>query len=434
MKIVFIYLALVLAIAFYMWVNIFKEGNQDTDMESIQTLIKSQINRPEKIQSDKVSPGITTIDRYADPMCKTNEHIYCIDGQIECQNIFNEKMNNLQGMTAYASGNTLAGCGSYVNKVDLRDYSKEIESDKPKGIYFDLSNCNAAKPWRVGGTVTKTGDKTVVTGFTCYTSQLDADKAWNTMTDISLNLNAVYNVNDEVFILGSFLMTQTTAGLPQLLKVYDSNKDANTYTTINGQKYYYGKISAITGNTYTVYMSTVKLTKLPLTKIDVLNVPKTALLKNSLYNPKTNDYYNNLNSKSYPRPVCKSGAFTSCLSSPPFTIKNGIYVPTSDPLLSVDACYNEFKNTFDFNTPFSTSPINPSGILDTGNLLEYNYFTAKNNETPFIKCVANHGSNVGDPLCCNQDGIIQDTKFICPQEVPVCMGYSKEDNIYGYCG
>ena len=380
------------------------------------------------LKSNKVTPGITSIDRYLDPTCKPNEYIYCLDGQIQCNDILGGNLNKLQTMTSYASGNTLAGCDSYINKVNITDYTVQADLNIGTGVYFDLSNCAATKPWRVGNKI--------VPFQGCFSSQLEADEKWNEYIDISLNSNAVYLLNDQVYVLASFLKTQTAAGLPQILAVLDSNKQINTpYTTLNGQKYYYGKITAITGTTYTILLSTSKLTNVPLSSVEVKNVQKKYLLKNSLYNPKTNDYYSNLNAGSYPRPTCKSGAFTSCLSSPPFTMKNGIYVSTYDPTMSIDASYNQTRKQeqIDFNTPFSKAPINPSGILDDSNLLEYNYFTTKNNETPFIKCVANHGSNVGDPLCCDQNGLINDTKYICPEEVPSCIGYSKDDNIYGYC-
>ena len=380
------------------------------------------------LKSNKVTPGITSIDRYLDPTCKANEYIYCLDGQIECNDILGGNLNKLQTMTSYASGNTLAGCDSYINKVNITDYTVQADLNIGTGVYFDLSNCPSTKPWKVGNKF--------VPSQGCFSSQLEADQKWNEYIDISLNSKATYLLNDQVYILASFLKTQTAAGLPQLLAVLDSNKQVNTpYTTLNGQKYYYGKISAITGTTYTVLLSTSKLTNVPLSSVEVKNVQKKYLLKNSLYNPKTNDYYSNLNAGSYPRPKCKSGAFTSCLSSPPFTMKNGVYVSTFDPTLSIDASYNQTRKQaqIDFNTPFTKAPVNPSGILDNSNLLEYNYFTTKNNETPFIKCIANNGSNVGDPLCCNQNGVINDTKFICPEEVPTCTGYSKDDNIYGYC-
>ena len=381
------------------------------------------------LKSNKVSPGITSIDRYLDPTCKPNEYIYCLDGQIQCNDILGGNLNKLQTMTSYASGNTLAGCDSHINKVNITDYSVQADLNIGTGVYFDLSNCrDVNKPWYVGNKF--------VPSLGCFSSQSEADNKWNEYIDLSLNSKATYLLNDQVYILASFLKTQTAAGLPQILAVLDSNKQINTpYTTLNGQKYYYGKISAITRDTYTVLISTSKLPKVPLSSVEIKNVEKKYLLKNSLYNPKTNDYYSNLNAGSYPRPICKSGAFTSCLSSPPFTMKNGEYVSTYDPTLSIDASYNQTRKQaqIDFNTPFSKAPVNPSGILDNSDLLEYNYFTTKNNETPFIKCVANHGSNVGDPLCCDQNGVINDTKFICPQEVPTCIGYSKDENIYGYC-
>lgn len=366
------------------------------------------------LKTDKVSPGINTIDRYADPMCKPNEYIYCLDGQIECNDILGGKMNSLESMDPYKYGNTLSRCGSYVNKTNLSDYGKSIEMNIGSGVFFDISDCTEEKPWRVG-------NKNVETQG-CYETEAEAHNVWNTYIDSSLNLNATYNINDNVYILASFLKTHTLAGLPQILSVLDSGK---SYTTINGQKYYNGTIYSITGTTYTITLSTIK----------VSNVPKVALLKDSLYNPITNDYYNDLKTGSYPRPVCKSGSFTSCLSSPPFTINNGKYVSTSDPILNVDTSYksSEIQKQNDFNQPFTAPPVNPSGIIDAP--IESNYFgqNQTSSSSPFIKCIADHASNIGDPLCCNQPGKLEDTKYICPQEVPKCNGYSKDENIYGYC-
>ena len=370
------------------------------------------------MKTDKVSSGITTIDRYSDPMCKPNEYIYCLDGQIECNDILGGKMNSLESMDPYTYGNTLARCGSYVNKVNLSDYSKSIEMNIGTGVFFDISNCSQEKPWRVGNKNVKYQG--------CYRTETEATDVWNNYIDSSLNLNARYKINDNIYILASFLKTQTMSGLPQILSVLDSGK---LYSTINGQKYYKGTVYSMTGTTYTIILSTIKIS----------NVPKIALLKDSLYNPITNDYYSNLKTGSYPRPVCKSGAFTSCLSSPPFTINNGKYVSTTDPILDVDTSYkaSEIQKQNDLNQPFSEAPVNPSGIIDSPFLLESNYFSQNQNEnqnsTSFIKCLANYGTNIGDPLCCNQNGTLKDTKYICPQEVPNCIGYSESDNIYGYC-
>ena len=198
----------------------------------------------------KLSPGITTIDRYADPMCKPNEYIYCLDGQIECQDILGGKMNNLQGMAPYDSGNTLAGCSSYVNKVDVRDYTKDIDISVNRNVYFDLSNCQGDRPWRVGGIVNKVGKTSTVSSFECYESQMKAEEVSNDLYINLLNSNTSYNLNDSVYILDSFLQTQTVRGLPSLLTVLNSKK--TNYTTINGQKYYNGTIVSVTGKTLTV--------------------------------------------------------------------------------------------------------------------------------------------------------------------------------------
>lgn len=457
MKIICIYLAIVLAIAFYMWINIFKEGNQQSDLSEIQNIINGngkttqQFDKNGNAETDKdtnvltsttVSPGITTIDRYNDTSCGTDdagnkEYIYCLDGQIECQDIFGEKMNILNSPTgsSYISGNTYSGCNSYINKVNLRDYSTKMET-KTLGVYFDLTNCTAETPWRVGGNIIQNDQgkekgrkkSNTISSYKCYTLEKDAQAEWYNMIDSTLNENAVYKINDRVFILESFLKTQISK---QILSIIDEINVGNqkSYTTINNQKYYNGIIKAITGDTYTV--------SIPNSATDVINVPKIQLLKDSLYNPNTNDYYSDLKTGSKPRPVCKSGRFTSCLSSPPFTIENGKYVATSDPLLTIDASYNQYRRQsqidLTMDTPFSAPLENTSGIIDNGPLLESNYFKSQKGETPFIKCIADYGTNIGDPLCCNQEGNLKDTKYICPQEVPTCKGYSSQDNAYGFC-
>lgn len=40
-----------------------------------------------------------------------------------------------------------------------------------------------------------------------------------------------------------------------------------------------------------------------------------------------------------------------------------------------------------------------------------------------IKCLAHFGTKVGDPLCCGQTGVLQNTNHVCPQELPTCAGY-----------
>ena len=49
-----------------------------------------------------------------------------------------------------------------------------------------------------------------------------------------------------------------------------------------------------------------------------------------------------------------------------------------------------------------------------------------------IKCVADNGSKIGDPLCCGQTGVVQNTNNLCPSEYPKCIGYEC-GNSWGKC-
>jgi hypothetical protein len=49
-----------------------------------------------------------------------------------------------------------------------------------------------------------------------------------------------------------------------------------------------------------------------------------------------------------------------------------------------------------------------------------------------IKCLANFGTKIGEPLCCGQTGVLQNTDHVCPQEMPHCAGY-KCGSQWGVC-
>lgn len=49
-----------------------------------------------------------------------------------------------------------------------------------------------------------------------------------------------------------------------------------------------------------------------------------------------------------------------------------------------------------------------------------------------FKCLADNGAKPGDPLCCGQDGVLQNTKYNCPSEYPHCIGY-KCGETWGKC-
>jgi len=49
-----------------------------------------------------------------------------------------------------------------------------------------------------------------------------------------------------------------------------------------------------------------------------------------------------------------------------------------------------------------------------------------------IKCIADFGTSVGDPLCCGQTGVLQDTKYVCPNTLQKCSNF-KCGSAFGSC-
>lgn len=55
-----------------------------------------------------------------------------------------------------------------------------------------------------------------------------------------------------------------------------------------------------------------------------------------------------------------------------------------------------------------------------------------NNNNSDFKCLADNGAVQGDPLCCGQSGVVQNTDYNCPSEYPYCKGY-KCGETWGKC-
>ena len=49
-----------------------------------------------------------------------------------------------------------------------------------------------------------------------------------------------------------------------------------------------------------------------------------------------------------------------------------------------------------------------------------------------IKCIADFGTSVGDPLCCGQEGVLQDTRYVCPNTLKKCSNF-KCGSAFGTC-
>ena len=49
-----------------------------------------------------------------------------------------------------------------------------------------------------------------------------------------------------------------------------------------------------------------------------------------------------------------------------------------------------------------------------------------------IKCIADFGTKIGDNLCCGQTGVLQDTRYTCPNTLPYC-GDFKCGSKFGTC-
>lgn len=417
MKIIILIL-IFMALSFYIWATFFyKEGN-DIGIEGMEEVDNGLFT------TDKVSTGISQIDRYQDPDCSTNEYIYCVDGQIECDDILGGSVNSLSKLDKYDYGDTFNGCDSYINKINLADYQdKTTGVSNTRGVYFDLSLCTQDKPWRVD----VLGRSFVQSD--CYSTELDAVNEWDKLTATTAPI-LTFNFKDKVLIDASSSVWEGRMSLQPLL---DSKNANGTIKRMNGRKYYKGVILQVTDTNYIIDVGLgIDIEKHPEMLLfipkNINGISSLVMIKDSAFNIYANDYYSDLVTGSHKRPICKKGVFTSCLSKPPFKIDNGKYVRLN-PTTILD---NQEKSSNGSNV--IDQVFKPSGIIDTSNILESNYYESVGLQSnPFIKCIANYSSKIGDPVCCGQDAKVKDTKHLCPAEMPTCLGYSLTDNLYGIC-
>ena len=128
---------------------------------------------------------------------------------------------------------------------------------------------------------------------------------------------------------------------------------------------------------------------------------------------------------------------------------------TKEKIEDSEIQYPESDNMIGFTKPLSYTPLDLSNqdfmiyYKPTGDALKTNrclLFGPENciqgnlDDTgdkecpkgPELKCLANYGTKVGDPLCCGQTGVLQNTDYVCPEEIPHCTGY-KCGSQWGTC-
>lgn len=52
-----------------------------------------------------------------------------------------------------------------------------------------------------------------------------------------------------------------------------------------------------------------------------------------------------------------------------------------------------------------------------------NLYRKYKRETKPIKCIADFATDVGEDLCCGQEGVLQNTKYVCPDTLPTCSNF-----------
>lgn len=141
--------------------------------------------------------------------------------------------------------------------------------------------------------------------------------------------------------------------------------------------------------------------------------------------------------------------FKSVNTDPSFV---GFIGPYSSKPLDISGEYMYLYNTTTGNVDISSSPC---FLYESYDDCKANYFTEDsstddtsdknttevdiniNEEIDIVnaeslKCTADNGSNIGDPLCCGQEGVVQTTEYNCPAEYPNCIGY-KCGQSWGTC-
>ena len=168
--------------------------------------------------------------------------------------------------------------------------------------------------------------------------------------------------------------------------------------------------------------------------------PTTITDPNSITNPTTiTDPTTNTTTVTDPTTITNPGAFNELNS---FQMLNDnletVYnttVDISDNLYKVSNNINYKLNDISDNMfsdyDASRNFYNSSGNMISQILTKLNDLTLKLDTTANLKCVANFGTKIGEKLSGGK-GVLTDTKYICPEEMPNCAGMLCDEK-YGVC-
>ncbi len=292
--------------------------NKQQSMMYDDAYTKDQLNKFEEgktnfMSIDNFRTGI--MHRYQDPNCNDeNNYVYCEGGEIECQDVFGNKIPNLMETikTDYEYGNTYAKCGSSLSNVELKELTKDMSGvilPGNIGFYYDTSGtvCPNDNPWAVGG------NGYIVSFDACYKTEDEASNRLNMLR----NYNSTDLTNDAVvYIDGDYLVNEYMVENPASKSVIYRQKTM----WLDGRRHFKGVIDKLdTNNLFNVYIPDKK------TGVLFKGIPsKNMNTLNTDYITNKNKYLSNMKNGDLPRPICKGGKFTTkCSLKPPYNPKTG---------------------------------------------------------------------------------------------------------------
>ena len=111
--------------------------------------------------------------------------------------------------------------------------------------------------------------------------------------------------------------------------------------------------------------------------------------------------------------------------------KKGNVTNLNDNLEEVYNTTIDISNNMFSDYDASQNFYNSSGNMIPQILSKLNDLTLKIDTTNNLKCVANFGTRIGEPLSSGK-GVLTDTNYICPEELPNCAGMLCDEK-YGIC-